>query len=411
VFLSSGNGRRQRRELRWWRARVAIALVLATTHVAADDLDEPAVPTIDVHGFVSQGYLQTSSNDYLTQDSTRGSFEFTEVGLNFTSQLTDELRVGVQLFARDLGDLGNYEPQFDWYYLDYRFRDWFGIRAGRTKIPFGLYNETSDIDAARVPVLLPQSVYPIQNRDYLLAQTGGEVYGTLRLGGAGDVEYRAYGGTIHVESDSSDEIRNVTVPYVYGGRLMWLTPVQGLQMGGSAQRLRLDFDFVPPEESLAPLEAAGLLPPDFSGSVFARIRGLLWVASLEYQVADFLFATEYSRWHLELDSSLPVLVPHTKAINERYYAMASYRVTPWFSPGVYYSLMFPDADVRSGRAAYQHDLAITFRYDLNAHWLVKLEGHYMHGTAALSPAENAGQPIDTLSKDWGLLLVKTTAYF
>jgi hypothetical protein len=55
--------------------------------------------------------------------------------------------------------------QADWFYLDYRFQDWFGLRAGRLKIPYGLHNEVQAIDSARVPVLLPQSVYPLQGRE------------------------------------------------------------------------------------------------------------------------------------------------------------------------------------------------------------------------------------------------------
>ena len=96
----------------------------------------------------------------------RGSFEFAEVGINFTKALSDRLRLGVQLFARDLGPIGNYDAKFDWFYLDYRLSDWLGLRAGRVKLPFGLYNEINDVDAARVPILLPQSVYSTRNRDY-----------------------------------------------------------------------------------------------------------------------------------------------------------------------------------------------------------------------------------------------------
>jgi hypothetical protein len=398
---------------RWGAVLLALASPVFASGVArAKDDIESAEPSVEIHGFVSQGFFATRYNDYLAEDSQRGSFEFTEAGVNFTSQLTDELRIGVQIFARDLGPLGNYRPQFDWYYLDYHLRDWLGLRAGRTKIPFGLYNENSDIDAARVPVLLPASVYPIANRDYLLAQTGGELYGNLKLGGAGEVEYRAYGGTIHVDTtDADEEIERLDVPYVYGGRLMWLTPLEGLQLGGSAQRLRLDLDFRAPEEALAPLIQANLVPADFSGIVQARIRALLWVTSLELTRSDFAFATEYSRWVVDIDSSLPVLIPEARSTSERWYAMASYRVAPWFTPGAYYSVMYPDVKKRSGRSAVQHDIALTLRYDLNAYWLLKLEGHYMLGTAGLSPAMNGGVPTSDLSPEWGLLLVKTTAYF
>src|SRR5262249_32905537 len=137
----------------------------------ADDVDLLA---LEVHGFISPGFIVSTDNNYLSE-SKHGSFKLSEVGLNFTKPLTETLRAGIQLFARDLGRSGNYSAKFDWYYLDYRWRDWLGIRAGRVKVPFGLYNDINDIDPARVPILLPQSVYPVTNRDFLLAQTGGEL--------------------------------------------------------------------------------------------------------------------------------------------------------------------------------------------------------------------------------------------
>ena len=35
----------------------------------------------------------------------------------------------------------------------------------------------------------------------------------------------------------------------------------------------------------------------------------------------------------------------------------------------------------------------------------------MHGTADLSPALNDNRPLSSLTEDWGVFLVKTTAYF
>ena len=368
-------------------------------------------PDLQIHGFVSQGVIKTTDNNYLAE-SERGSLEFTEVGINVTNALTEQLRLGVQLFARDLGPLGNYDARFDWFYLDYRARDWLGFRAGRTKLPFGLYNETSDIDAARVPVLLPQSIYPVANRDFLLAQTGGELYGYVPLGAVGGLDYRLYGGTIFFDVDESDLVDGqVSVPYLAGGRLMWLTPLEGLQLGGSVQALRLDFDYVPPPELVEPAEDAGALPADFSGTVEVRLPALLAVGSIEYNAHDLLLATEYSRWRVSVESDVPALVPEQTTTSERGYVMASYRVAPWFVPGIYYSLLFRDVANRSGRENYQHDVAVTLRYDLNQHWLVKLEAHYMHGTAALSSELNDAIPRAELTRDWGLFLAKTTAYF
>ena len=46
---------------------------------------------LQVHGFVSQGFIKSTGNNYLA-DSKRGSFELTEAALNFTDSLTDRLR-------------------------------------------------------------------------------------------------------------------------------------------------------------------------------------------------------------------------------------------------------------------------------------------------------------------------------
>jgi hypothetical protein len=87
------------------------------------------------------------------------------------------------------------------------------------------------------------------------------------------------------------------------------------------------------------------------------------------------------------------------------------RATKWLQPGVYDSLYFPNVDRRSGRAAMQHDVAATLRFDLNAHWLFKLEGHYMNGTADVSPDLNEGRPRVSLDRSWAVFLAKTTAHF
>ncbi len=100
-------------------------LALPAVARADDDDDAPSPPLIEIHAFVSQGFIASTDNNYLAE-SKRGSFEFSEVGINFSKQLTDRMRVGIQLFTHDLGPLGNYRTRFDWFYLDYRFWDWLG---------------------------------------------------------------------------------------------------------------------------------------------------------------------------------------------------------------------------------------------------------------------------------------------
>jgi hypothetical protein len=197
---------------------------------------------------------------------------------------------------------------------------------------------------------------------------------------------------------------------------MWRTPLEGLQVGGSAQALRFDFSFNPTPDQQAQYQMAGQLPPDFAGVISAKIPIKLWVASIEYQKERLALAAEYTRSYLHYETNL--LLPENKVINEGGYLMASYQLTSWFTPGVYYSAIFPNihAAVPAGadpnpRSSFQHDVAATLRYDITANWRVKVEGHDMHGTAGLQGALNDNRPLTELDKDWGVLLVKTTGYF
>lgn len=381
-----------------------VAGLTAVRGAAAADVPIDEDHKLEAHGFVSPGFVITTGNNYLAK-SKRGSFEFSEVGINFTVAVTDKLRTGVQLFARDLGPVGNYAPRADWFYLDYRFEDWLGIRAGRVKIPFGLYNDTADIDAARVPVLLPQSIYSITSRDFLLAQTGGEIYGRIRMGALGAFEYRLYGGTIFIDANAQSTVdvpvRAIDVPFVAGERLVWETPVDGLRVGGSLQALKLDIDYTIP---------AGV-PGLPAGPASLNLPVTLAVGSAEYARDRLLLAAEYSRWTVRFDSSVPLAGTAPKAVSERAYVMGSYRLTNWLTPGAYYSVMYPDVENRSGRDKSMHDVAATLRFDVNSWWLVKLEGHFMSGTAGLDATLNDNTPIAKLEQNWGAFFVKTTAHF
>ena len=66
--------------------------------------------------------------------------------------------------------------------------------------------------------------------------------------------------------------------------------------------------------------------------------------------------------------------------------------------------------VRVADVDVQHDLAATLRFDLNDFWIVKVEGHFMHGTELINGGDVAPD-ILTNPVNWGVFLVKTTGYF
>lgn len=211
---------------------------------------------------------------------------------------------------------------------------------------------------------------------------------------------------------------------------MWTAPIDGLTAAFSALTLRADQDVQLAPEVVQVLQGYGLLPAGHDGSLTLTLKIKAWGPSIEYAAHDLLIAAEYARTRTDYENKDepqldPVIFSDTggkppypeKA--EAYYAMASYRVTSWFTPGVYYSVN-KKLGLPNRRDRHTHDLAVFVRYDLNDHWLLKLEGHYINGTSNLDGKLNglttsSGQGDDRrlheLTRIWGAFLVKTTAYF
>jgi hypothetical protein len=403
--------------------RIGVEIVLAIAGGLVLGSAAPAraeqTSAVEVHGFVSQGALLSTGNNYLAH-SRRGSLEFFEAAVNVSTEVADRLRVGLQLFARDLGPIGDYSATVDWAYLDYRWREWLGLRAGRIKLPFGLYNEFSDVDSARLPVLLPQSMYPVRSRDFLLAQTGFSLYGSRSAGAAGGFDYQLALGTIFLSAAGNPTVARIDSKYVAAAQAYWRTPLSGLRLGGSALELGLTFDIKVDPALAEMLRMMGAAPPDFDGTVKAAFNHVrLLVGSLEYAAEGWLLAAEYGRWRGDVKAT-PPLPGFASTINdERFYGMLARRLTSWFEAGGYYSVHFVDAADRTGskdpvrfavpHRAYQRDLALSLRFDINDNWLFKLEGHYLVGTAELDATDLAAT--GTLARTWALFLAKTTLSF
>ena len=151
------------------------------------------------------------------------------------------------------------------------------MRAGRVKIPFGLYNEYADIDASRLQILLPQSVYPISNRQVLLSHTGAAIYGTVPLSAAGELDYQLYGGSLYVPlggvvSRAASQIYSVDTHYLIGGQVFYRPPIEGLRVGYSMLRAKIDFFTDLDAATTAGLGAGMLVPPSFNGQLGDLVR-------------------------------------------------------------------------------------------------------------------------------------------
>jgi hypothetical protein len=346
--------------------------------------------TVQVHGFASQGFVYTDQNNWLTMNTSQGSAAMTDMGLNLSSQLTDKFRIGAQVYDRNLGQLGQWHPSLDWALGDYRFTNWFGIRAGKVKTTMGLYNDSQDLDFLHVFALLPQGVYPTDLRDTTIAHTGGDIYGNVLLHHhLGDISYTAFVG------HRSDSLYS-GYPYLvtqwevffrslgglqYGGDVRWNTAVKGLMIGASRmnQEITGKGSFV---NLLNP--SAGQVPYETSTSAY-------WTNQFygEYRLGKLDLNAEYRRYFNRVPYSPGA---DTETDVRGWYASGSYRLCRRLEVGSYYShyvvtdsatgaaqlILTPQTDTNLPQN-HVYDKVVAARVDLNRLVYVKVEGHFMDG--------------------------------
>lgn len=220
----------------------------------------------DIHGFISQGFMISDRNNYYA-DTEDGTFQFNETGINFSNQLNDRLRIGMQFFSRDLGDIGNNEITVDWAVADYRWKDWLGLRTGRIKNRCGFYGYTRDIDMLRTSVFLPQSVYYEGVRETTNALDGVGIYGYVHITDSNSIDYQINYGNYIIDAEQGlakllDNQTPVKVLNVESGDLLlmnleWNTMLKGLKLGGTLALLDVKTESV---SKLHPLLLAYNIP-------------------------------------------------------------------------------------------------------------------------------------------------------
>ncbi len=376
------------------RAAVICAVGVAAFSTTAGALD---LGGVDIHGFISQGFIKSSSqNNFPVSNSGKGSFNFNDFGINFTKEITPDLHVGMQLSAFDRGNYGRDKITIDWAYGDYRFKDWLGFRAGKVKIPLGLYNEARDNDALRTFIFLPQQAYFDYERDSLVAIMGGGIYGSIPMGNAGTLNYQAEIGVVPAVSDGgfAKEIggmigdlnmTDISSTTSIAHSLEWRTPVSGLRALATGLHTTLSGTAtVDPN-----LNADGR-----GGTATWKYDSLhRYIFSLEYTLNDLVLSGEYELDDYTLMSTYSNGVTkefNSKQATDSWCVMATYRFNDWFEMGSFYHEVYADRHHRDGSTyadfalyypynMWWKDTALTLRFDPIPNVVLKVEGHYING--------------------------------
>lgn len=396
---------------------VGLSLILAAPLSHADDDEHQGVwvlKRLQVHGFLSQGYIKTTKNNFFGHSNNTGSLDFREVGLTASLRPLPKLQFSGQLLHRRAGEGSEGGIHIDFGFLDYNFINTplieLGVRLGRMKNPFGFYNDTRDVPFTRPSVLLPQSIYFDRTRNLALASDGAQLYGesrtnwgniTAQFGTAfpqvddRDTETSIFGHTVPVQGDLKSRLS-------YIGRILYELPNGRLRLALSSAQLNVGYD--PSQNDIFDSGSFKFSPLILS----AQYNAEHWSITSEY-------ALRYSRRHgfgnPRLDRSVT---------GESFYLQGSYRFLSNWEAVLRYDLLFANRKDRRGKkfaaasdypahSQYARDLTVGLRWNITPAIMLSTEYHRVNGTAWLSPLDNPD--ISSTSKNWNLFAAQISYRF
>ncbi|MDH5547487.1 MAG: hypothetical protein OEZ43_18050 [Gammaproteobacteria bacterium] len=367
---------------------------------------------VQYHAFATQAYIKTSGNDFFGNSSDYGSVNFREIGLNGSVRPFNSLQMSAQVLYRQAGNHEHIaefsgltlpgQLNIDFALVDYEIlqRENYsgGIRAGRIKNPFGLYNETRDVAFTRPGVILPQSIYFDRVRDFALSSDGVQAYGSYN---APLFDFTLQAAVARPRTSTNLEITlfSSDFPGEFEAQASTIARAtlelfgRTLKLAYSDVRLQLSYSAL----AVEPVSDASFqFKPKFY--------------SLQYSSEQFIFTAEYARRTLEFKNLL-AYVPVKVQTGESFYAQIHYLVRHDLGMFTRYDVAFLNKDDRDGltmesitsgarpaHTQYAYDLTIGMHWIYSRRWLLMAEQHLIRGTAWLPVQDN---PIAaSTTKNW-----------
>ncbi|PTN11392.1 hypothetical protein [Nitrosomonas aestuarii] len=346
------------------------------------------------HGFASQGYTYTTGNNFFGNSQKDGSFDFREIGINVMGHVYPNLLIAAQGLYRNAGGSDTDNFRLDFANLDYQLplnnKSTVGIRLGRIKNPFGLYNDTRDVIWTRPGVTLPQSVYfdALALRQAMISSDGGLIYGRHAIGEhAFNAEFVTANPLDNTGGASEFLTGHANAPGKMTGRPLFVGRA-GYQW--KEGRFRLLFSIVDLDRDFKSSS-----PAVSSGS----IKTLYPLASAQLNLEKWSFTAEYGQVILERSESLTPDGAAFKNTSESFYVQSEYRFAPAWTALLRFDAFFANIHDRSGKKSAQltglpkhnffaKDITFGLRWEFARNFLVAADYHRIHGTGWLSPTDN-----------------------
>jgi hypothetical protein len=384
---------------RMHHARASVALAAICFSASAHAIE------YQVHGYAAQGFVLSQHNDFFG-DSTDGSFDYYEAGINAAVQLSPKLILAAQAAVRDAGISDDGSARLDYALADYRLvseaTTQAGLRAGKVKNALGFYNETRDVVFTRPSILLPSVYSDNQNqRSLIFTAPGAQMYGGTFIG----QHELSFSGTVNAERDvrESDErlLIQLGVPFDLRIGDSWNAQIMDSLDGGKWQ---FAFSYFEGQFRMStPINVIGRFDVDLN------------VFSARYNAERFTVTAEYviiGNENLLKLRGTPILRQSVEA--DGGYLQAEYRIDPKWTVMTRMDSFYRNRHDRSGRefaaanpgadrrSQVSHDFTIGINWRPDEHWGVWAEHHWINGTASLQGLEN---PPPVRDQRWSMLML------
>lgn len=333
-------------------------------------------------GFAAQSFMKSDTNPFMTDESLDGSADFREFSANINWQATPELRFHGQVISQNMGKMNNGEPQLDFLLGEYNYSAEtynLGVRLGRVKTPYGLFNASRDLPSARPGVFVPNSIYLEGLRDMMLSTDGVNLYAQW-YNELGEFEFDAYKGSRKITGDAV-ELAYINTLFDFGdfeemnkqGVRLFYRPegLSDLQVGFSWLNLDTEFDGAP---------------------IFQmNVNTDFYLLSAEYAWKDVILRGEYFEGDNEVTSKT------APSINDNYASKGYYAQVVWnFHPKANLFLTHEFYELASASVPEQTTDSLGVTWNFAKGWHLAAQYSDVSGISAI-PRYEAGM---TLQEDW-----------
>ena len=367
---------------------------------------------VQVHGFASLTLVNTTNNNFFGHSDDRISNDFSEVGLNASWRATPDLQFAAELLSRRAGGTDDGGVR-----LDYGLVDWSalsseegrgGVRVGRIKTAYGLYNKTRDVPFTRPSIILPQSIYFERTRNLTVSADGGEIY-FERYGEGGILSASFAYGQPQTDTDAAKvALVGLNRP---GSLDSGLAPDFQLLYEGAGGMYRLAFTATHLDLHYKP--GFG----DLLRSGRFELTPLIF--SAQYNAESWSLTTEYALRRSSVSNFGPFFY-NGSADGRSYYVQGTYRLAAQWEALLRYDAYYADWGDRDGQrfaaatrqpafSRFAKDWTAGLRFDMTPQFMLRLEAHRVDGTGFLAVQDNRNS--QSLRRYWDNYMLQASFRF